>query len=512
MHQNTPIIYRIADSFFRHQRLFWCALLVVSTLTMGALYARSKTYHATAMTQVQTDSVAAVLNADSQQTSWTSPSQKNVDRFTELSKQDQPGGFLDTALRNAHLATPINVDPQADDPRYTLLQKNLAAAVESTNQFSISLIWDNPDECKSIVDALQKQYIDEVGLDRVANSVASVRFLNSQIDQVDARMRRAETALTNFKATYGGQLSDSDSAYSSQLDSMKAALEDRQVTLGESDSKKAALQQQLAQMKPMSVAEQTVSQQSPLERQIADLLAKREVLLVGSPGMAARTPDHPDVVAIDKSIAALQKQQKADAAAPENQHNTLTKMEDNPQYQQLEIEIADASIAAVADRKEMQNLQQQIGKYQALVNQIPAAQRQLSDRTRDYSNAQALDQKLRSQRDDVQTKASLDRLDASSSLSPIGVTYAMPTTGRTKLIAMLLGSLFLGALVGAILIVLSEWSDHSLRHEADAERLLGVPVLASVPESLDLRVLPGGRALSGGPARVLTASDAPSER
>jgi uncharacterized protein involved in exopolysaccharide biosynthesis len=67
MHQNTPIIYRIADSFFRHQRLFWCALLVVSVLTMGALYARSKTYHATAMTQVQTENVATVLNADSQQ-------------------------------------------------------------------------------------------------------------------------------------------------------------------------------------------------------------------------------------------------------------------------------------------------------------------------------------------------------------------------------------------------------------------------------------------------------------
>ena len=81
MHQNTPIIYRIADSFFRHQRLFWCALLMVSFLTMGALYLRSKTYHATAMTQVETENVATVLGSDSQQNSWTTPAQKNVDRF-----------------------------------------------------------------------------------------------------------------------------------------------------------------------------------------------------------------------------------------------------------------------------------------------------------------------------------------------------------------------------------------------------------------------------------------------
>jgi len=53
--------------------------------------------------------------------------------------------------------------------------------------------------------------------------------------------------------------------------------------------------------------------------------------------------------------------------------------------------------------------------------------------------------------------------------------------------------------------VLIEWSDHSLRHETDAERLLGVPVLASVPEAADLRVTSRPRALaaltSDGPDR-----------
>lgn len=497
MHQNTPIVYRIADSFFRHQRLFWTALLLVSVLTMTVLYARSKTYHATAMTQVQTENVATVLNADAQPSSYTTPAQKNVDRFMELSKQDQPGGFLDTALRNAHLTIPINVDPQADDPRCAQLEKNLTAAAESTNQFSISLIWNNPDECKNILDALQQQYIQEVGLDRSAVSVSSVRFLDSQIAQVDTRMRRAEIALTNFKATYGGQLSDSDSAYNSQLSSLQASLDEHQVTLGENASKKTVLQQQLAQMQPMSIAEQTVSQQSPLERQIADLLAKREVLLA-----SGKTPEHPDVAAVDTTIAGLQKQQKAKANAPENQHNMQTKMQDNPQYQLLKNEIADAAIAEVADQQEMQNLHRQIAKYQALMNKIPAAQRQLADRTSDYADAKLLDQKLREKRDAVQLQANLDRVTASNSLDPIGVTYATPTIGRTKLIGMLFGSLFLGILVGAILIVLSEWSDHSLRHEADTERLLGVPVLASLPEAADLRT-------SGGP-RVLAALTAES--
>ena len=501
MYRRTPILFRIADSFFRHQLLFWGALLVVTGVTMTALYARSKTFHAVAMTQVQSQGVANLLGAGDGNT-WTTPAQKNVDHFEELVKQDQPGGFLDTALRDANLAHPINVNPEANDPRYALLEKNLSAEVESTNQFSISLTWDNQAETKSIVDALQKQYIAQAGVEKSIVSVSSVRFLDDQISDLVKRLQQSEKALTDFKRSTGGQLSDADSTYGAQLSSLQTQLVEKQITLGESTSKKGLLAQELAQMRPMSVAEQTVSAQSPLERQIAELLAKRETLLA-----SGETPQHPDVNAIDVTIAALQKQQRSKADAPENRRNTLTKMQDNPQYQQLREQIADAAIAAVADQEEIQNLQQQIAKYQKLVAQIPDAQRLLADKTRDYRNLQEQYDNLQKQREQIQMQASLDQLSASSDLTPIGVTFVVPTTGRTKLIAMLFGSLILGCLVGGILIVLSEWADQSLRHESDAERLLGVPVLASLPEAADLKTVSRApHALSGGAGRALTGS------
>ena len=492
MYRRTPILFRIVDSFFRHQLLFWSALLIVSSLTMAALYARSKTFHASAMTQVQTESVANVLGAGDN-SSWVTPAQKNVDHFMELAKQNQPGGFLDVALRNAHLAVPVNVDPQADDPHYAMLQKNLTASVESANQFSISLTWDNQEECKDIVDALQRQYIEETGLDRSATSISSVHFLDGRIAEVAKKMRVAEVALANFKKSNGGQLSDAESNYNNQLASLQSQLTDKWITYGENAHKKQALEGQLLQIKPMSIAKQTVSDQSPLEKEVAGLLAQRDAQMTG-PG--AKTPQHPDIVNLDTRISQLQKQERADAAAPENQHNTQTELQENPQYQALKQQIVEAGIAQDADEQELQNLRQQIAKYSALVARIPAAQQQLADKTRSYGSLQDLYNKLTQRQQEVQLTASLDRLTASNSLMPIGVTYATPTTGKTKLIAMLLGSLLLGCLVGIILVVLSEWSDHSLRHEADAERLLGVPVLAALPESADLRTT-AHRALSG---------------
>lgn len=499
MYRRTPILFRIVDSFFRHQVLFWSALLIVSSLTMAALYARSKTFHATAMTQVQTESVANVLGAGDTNT-WITPSQKHIDRFNDLIKQNQPGGFLDVAMKNAHLVTPINMDPQADDPRYAMLQKNLSAIADSANQFSINLTWDNPDETKSILDALQKQYIEEVGLDRSVVSTGSVNFLNSQIAQADSRLRRSESALSKFKESYGGQLSDAESFYSNAITSDQSELATTQRDADKNAKTAQVLQQQLAEMKPMNIAEQVVSDQSPLEKEVANLLVQRDSLLIGPP---ERTPQHPLVVAIDRKITQLQDLQRANAKAPENQHNTQTKMQDNPGYQGLKLQVAEAEIARDSDHLAMQDLRHRIARNQALVNRIPDAQRQLSDKMRDYQDAQALDQKLRQQRDQVQLQANLNRQTASDSLLPVGVTYATPTTGKTKLIAMLLGSLLLGCLVGAILVVLSEWSDHSLRHEADVERLLGVPVLAALPESADLHTTTAHRALSGTRASTL---------
>lgn len=494
MYRRTPILFRIVDSFFRHQLLFWGALIVVSSLTMAALYARSKTFHASAMTQVQTQSVANILGQDDAST-WVTPAQKSVDQFNDLVKQNQQGGFLDAALQKAQLAAPINVNPQADDPRYAALQKNLVAAVESPNQFSLSLTWNNPDECKRILDALQTQYIEEVGADKSLASTTSVRFLDTQLADYARRMRISEKALADFKASYGGQLSDAGTSYSNQLSSLQAQLTDKEVTLGENQHKKAFLQQQLTAIKPMSIAEQTVSDQTPLEKEVATLLAKRDAEMAGGSGHGPLTPQHPIIVAIDEQIKALQKQQRQ-AAAPENKHNTQTKLAENPQYQLLQQQIAEASIAAEADQQLMQNLRQQIGKYQGIVTQIPKAQSQLTDKIRDYVGLQDAYQTYEKQRREVKTKADLDRLTSKSSLTPIGVTYALPTTGRTKLIGMLIGSLILGMLVGLILVVLSEWGDNSLRYEADAERLLGVPVLASLPDAADLRSSTSRRALT----------------
>ena len=528
MYRRTPILFRILDSFFRHQLLFWSALVLVSGLTMTALYARSKTFHASAMTQVQSDSIASILGT-TDQTSYITPAQKHVDRFNDLIKDNQPGGFLDEALKKATYSKEVQkaalldltkikgmdptlrqaalnlqqekpgplprvvVDPTGENERYTTFLKGLSVSADSANQFAISLTWDNGAEAENILYALQTQYVKEVGVDRTASSTGSVVFLNDEIKKAEKRLTGSENALSAFKTSFGGKLTDTESSYSNQITSDEADLANEERDADKNARTAAALKEQLADMKPMNIAEQTVSEQSPLQKEIADLLAHRATVLASRGGL---TPEHPDVVAIDNQIKILEGQERSSADAPQNKHNMMTKMQDNPQYQSLKLNIVEAEIGRDEALKESQNLRQRLAKNRALFSQIPNAERNLSDKMRDYTEANAEDQRLRKRLGEVQLQMHLDNATASDSLLPVGVIYAMPTTGKTKLIAMLLGSLLLGCLVGIILVVLSEWSDHSLRFEGDAERLLGVPILAALPDSSELRTS-ARRALSG---------------
>ena len=482
MFRRTPLSFRVFDAFFRHLWLFLTAVVVVTGLTMAALYLRTKTFHASALTQVVTEDVASELGV-TQSASFVTPAQQNVDHLSDLLNDDLPGGFLDTALKAAALARPISLDPAAEDPRLAKLRKGMAVTPQSQTTFSIALTWDRADENQRIVEALRQQYIQEVGLEHQAQSIATGRFLDSQIHDYESRMRQAEQVLIKYRSGNTGDLPEAQTADISQLSSLQAQRDNLLISQHDSQMKRSAILQRIAQIKPMSILEQTAGE-SPLVTQIKSLQAKRDALLAGN-----MLPTHPQVIALTEQIDTLTRlnQTKLQNGAGEEAKGAVsTKLQENPEYQALQQQLMDANIAQQTQQAQTKLLGQEIAQYETRVQQIPTAQRELTDKTRNYSILKAEYESLLQRREQAQLKGNLDKVSASSTLSPIGSVYAQPTAGPQKLMMMLLGSLLLGMVVGTVAIVLSEWSDRSLRYAADAERLLGVPVVGLIPETQNL--------------------------
>ena len=484
------IVERIADSFFRHQWLFLISLCAVTGVVIGALLLRVRTYTARASTRIVTDDgMAEKLGVAMVKDRWISPAQQNVDLFNDLIRDDLPGGFLDTALRKARLDRPINLDPSANNPRYRLLRKRLYASADSNNLFTFGLTWDNPGECKRIVGALQDQYMEEVGLSQQAKAVATTKFLESEISDYDRRLRVAERALVDYKQNNSGLLPEAQMADIGHLSGLRTRLAELRITARDGELKRQALQKRLAEIKPMSIREQTMGD-NPLAGVIQALEIQRDMQMV------TKLENHPDVRQLSDKIDRLKKRLSQEAGGRSGQRPweiiTETKLQDNPEYQELMLQLTAAGIAQKTQQAQMQLVHRQMAEAEARIQRAPLGQRMLINKTRDYNILKAQYENLLQRREQAQIKANLDKVTAASTLGRIGIIHAEPTLSEMKMVGMLAASVLLGLVVALGMVVLSEWADTSVRDEYDVHRLLGVPVVAIVPDTPALRAaLPG---------------------
>lgn len=481
MYQRTPILYRIADSFFRHRWLFLITVLVVAATTSVIVLKRSEKFIATAALQIIPDKVASDLGFAAGDP-WNSPAQRNASAFNEYM---QFPDFRKEALSTVKLTHAIDPNIEDNDPRLRMLIGGMSAYAQTSRLMGISLVWDDPDEAKLLAGAFQNQFKGAMSKEQAAGSIVTETFLNHEIESYRHKMLDAEKLLIDYKKENAGELPEAQSNDIAQYSSLKAQLESMQITAGDAALRRGALLQQMARIKP-TMLEQTTGI-SPFENQINQLKVRKEALLA-----SGKLPSHPMVSALTDQIAAMVKAQSAKkkVGASETNNIVASKIQDNPQYQNLQSELTNAEISQQTQNRQMAVLTDQIAKYKMRVENAPLWAQKLIEKQRTYGLYKAQYDKMLSAREEVRLRNKLQQASASSTYQDAISPYVQPMLGTTKKAVMLFGSLILGMIVGIVLVVLSEWADRSVRYEGDAEHLLGVPVLAMLPETAELRYLP----------------------
>lgn len=473
MQDLSKIQFRIADSFFRHYRLFLLCVLTVTIAATAVFYFRSRGYTASGSIWASPDAMAQTLGRDFNRNQWVTLAQINTNRFKDMTNDDLPGGFLDRALKRAKLSRPISVDPKARDPRLSQLLKSLSCETRSDEVFAISLGWDNPAECERIVRALRDEYLEVAGRKQQAVFKGTRQFLDGQIKNYEKRMRTAEQALINFRQANLGESPEAGAAAIKQLSELRRQLDDLTITSRDAELKRQALRKRISEIKPTSILEQTIGD-DPRTRKLRELETDRALLL------SQFKPESDEIQAIDTQITALKQSLAGDQKAD---HPILeTKLQDNPEFQMLNQQLTDAEIEQKTRISQMQLLRKQILDYMGRVQRLPGRQRDLADRTRSYTILKTQYEGLLKQREEAEIQGDLQAVTAPTTLDRIGTVTAGRSTSMKKTALMVIGSIVLGFGLAVLVVILCEWLDPSLRYEDDAERLLGVPVLISLPE------------------------------
>lgn len=483
LYRRDSLTYRIFDAFFRNLLPFLVVVIAVTGIVGTLLVFRNAAYEASASIRVISDNEVSSVMGFSER-AMGSPADINSAHFGDLMQNLLPGGFVDTVIKSAGLESSIHVDPQARDPRLAKFRKNVSAKTQSNDVFTIALVWDKREECERLVKALQETYIKEAGLSRQSQAVATAQYLNSEIDRYKKDLEKAEQALTQYKTTHSGQLPDAQAAEVQQFANLRMERDYLSITAQDSALKRAALEKHITAIKPTAILEQTVAN-DPLVQQIRDLQASRNKVINDgfNPATSSTVGDiNTRIAQLEKQLAA---QQKSD---PSQSRNVVeTKLQDNPEYMDLTQQLTDARIAEQTQKARMALLNQQLGQYQTRIAALPAAERELTEKTRDYTILKEQYEDLLQRRQQAELKANVERVTASSTLIVQNPVFAEEAMSRSKKAIMLVGSILLGLIIGFGVIILREWTDSSLRYEVDAAKTLGVPVLAGLPESDNLR-------------------------
>jgi len=398
--------------------------------------------------------------------------------------------------------------------------------VNATIAFTISYDAPQPEQAQKVVEELTSLYLNENVKARQQSVAETTAFLTQEADRLAKQIQDIEAKLAVFKRRNVGRMPDSSAVNVSLSERTETELQrvEREISLHE--DRKLMLEAQLAQLRSnaptIGATGERVS--SPEERlralraQYASLSAvygadhpdvrrvKREIAALeagtGTQGKADTTDqikklegelaaakerygdDHPDVQRLNRSIAALKAAHaKAPAARASSKGLGVDSIQptDNPAYVVLATQLDNTKREQAQLVTQRDDLRAKQRTYDARLLQIPEVEREYSELTRDYGNAQTRYREIKAKQMQAEGAMELERDSKAERFSlsePANLPHAPFSPNRPMilmvgLVASLGGGLGLALLRDAI--------SSSVKSPAELARLARVPILTPIP-------------------------------
>jgi polysaccharide chain length determinant protein (PEP-CTERM system associated) len=311
---------------------------------------------------------------------------------------------LEKVIRMAELESGLET-PEDRERLITGLTKVLTiknAGVE--NLYTISFIGKDPQRAKRVVQSLLTLFMEGSLGDQRTDSETARRFIDEQLQTYKEKMDAAENALTVFKRRQllmGGGRGD----YYTRLVETQAALSEATLELKVAETSRDAIRKNVPDETEIpSLLGDTgaeVGGHSEIDVRIQALEQKVDGLRLNY------TDAHPDIVAIERTIALLKEQKKADATAEARPRRTSPIVAQAVHPMTLSLATAEASVAAAKARvAEYGKRYEELKAAATAAPQIDAEYMQL---TRDYEVAKSNYAAFVSRRESAQITSEMEK-------------------------------------------------------------------------------------------------------
>jgi len=348
-----------------------------------------------------------------------------------------------------------------------------------TNILAIEVTLPDEQEAKVAADAIATEFkktYDELNNQALKDSR---NFIEGQINSTRNAMVKAQDALRRYKEQNGvveinQQLADSvQNLYLAQTNANQAQINHEAAA---SRAMKAATE--LAKLPESQIAGTSISRNPIWERlseSLTDLETKKAAMLNGVPGQPRRGPNHPEVVALQAQINDVKDQ----LSKTKSDYIASTQQAKNPVWQTAYGNWFQAKVEDVATGAQAAAAENVIKKMKSEMSQLPAKEAELAKLQVDLKAATDTYSLMKSKLDEAKIRENQGSSEvALRTIDPAHVTEAH-NNGLLKLAL----ALVLAPLMGIGVAFLLHYTDNTVKTAADAEKLLGLPVLTAIPGS-----------------------------
>ena len=302
---------------------------------------------------------------------------------------------LETVARDTDLDIRANT-PAATAALIMDLQKRIVITTDARTSNSTSdgvyrISFQDPSREKSfeVVQTLLNSFVEDTLSGKREGQEEAQRFLTEQIAANEKRLQEAESRLAEFKKRNIGRMPDDRGDYFSRLQGEMLELERARQQVVLAETRRAEIERQLTGEEPFLFGfdEQSGRQQANTGRgdvavRIKELEAREQQLLM------RYTEQHPEVVALEATLASLRQQQEEELArVRQGQRATGSlsqSLKSNPVYQGIRVDLNRTEIQLAEARKDFAQRQSRVTGLQRVVNEVPEVEAELSRLNRDY--------------------------------------------------------------------------------------------------------------------------------
>jgi polysaccharide chain length determinant protein (PEP-CTERM system associated) len=344
-----------------------------------------------------------------------------------------------------------------------------------------------PEAAKNVVQALLTVFAENSTGGNRKEMENAKRFIDQQIQVYETQLRAAERRRAEFHEKYLDLLPGLDGAVS-QVDAGRAAVAKLKLDLGDAQSKRDSLRQELEAVPKVLTVDaagpQVIIAGKAIEpgARLDEARAKLEELRLRF------TDQHPDVIALQRQIAELEGRTTREAANPGSRPAGRKVQIANPVYDQVKVRVVEAETILASAERRVAEAEREQAALEAKAQSTPGVQAQAQDLDRDYAVKKKSFEDLLQRREQTRIGEAADTT-ADKIQFRIVDPPQIPVVPAAPNQPILLSGVLVGAIAAAIGIpLLLLQFDHSFT-TVTALRAFGVPVLGSV----SYLVFPDGR-------------------